>query len=158
MKKILVAMSFAAAVALPGAASAAEIFEGTIYAVPTGGAGANVPDTATTYTCDLVASDVKLGVSNNVVGGIACDEANNLVQVAACHAGGSRDTGVSCSSDADLNTDEIELPSGCADNTGNSTEPSFKAFTLSSAGGVMSEAALSGRCTTDTLGGITWVN
>lgn len=155
MKKTIFAVTFAAAVCVPGLVSAANIFTSEVYAIPLGG---TAPAGSTGYQCALVSENVKLGVSKNVVGGFACDEVNNLVQVAACHSGGSRAQGVACNSDADLNTtDKIELPSGCADTTGNSTVPSFKAFTLSSAGGVMNEAPLAGRCETGTLSGIKWV-
>jgi hypothetical protein len=157
MKKTIFAVTFAAAVCVPGMVSAATLFEGEAYAIPLNG---TVPAgfTGTSATCELVNDNVKLGVSKNVVGGFACDEVNNLVQVASCHSGGSRAVGVACNSDADLNTpNTTELPPGCADTTGNSTQPSFKAFTLSSAGGVMNEAPLSGRCTSSTLSGIKWV-
>lgn len=154
MKKMIIAVAFTMASAVPGMAAAAEIFEGDYYALAL---GQNAPTGFSGAECALVADNVRLGVSANVVGGFACDEANNLVQVAACHSGGSRSSGVLCSSDADLNTAAVDLPPGCTDTTGSSTQPSFRAFTLASSGGVMSEAALSGRCTTTTLSGITWI-
>ncbi len=154
MKKFIFALAVASVAAVPGVASAATIFEGTKYALPIGG---TAPTGFTGAECALVSENVKLGVSENVVGGFACDETNNLVQVAACHSGGSRSTGGACSTDADPTTDGIQLIPGCADETGNSTIPSFNSFSLSSAGGVMNEVPLGARCTSTTLGGITWV-
>ncbi|MBF6617247.1 MAG: hypothetical protein ITG07_11060 [Candidimonas sp.] len=106
--------------------------------------------------CALLADPVTLGVSANVHGAYACDEATNLVQVGACHEGGSRAAGVSCSTDADPSTPDVtELPQGCTDTTGNSTIPSYKAFFISSNGGVMSEFPLGNRCSESTVVGIT---
>lgn len=101
----------------------------------------------TTGTCPLLADDVTVGVSKNVHGAWACDETLNLVQVAACHEGGSREQGAACTDLAlDADPDTIELPAGCSELGGFSTIPDFKAFYASSKGGVMSEYPLGGRC------------
>lgn len=108
--------------------------------------------------CPLLSDTVMLGVSANAVGGYACDEATNLIQVAACHTGGSRQQGVACV-DTDPLTPGDQLPDGCAAVGGNSTIPSFKAFFASSMGGVMAEIALDQRCTEAQLGAVSdWVN
>lgn len=126
-------------------------------------AGVASAATATAFTgneeitkteCALLADPVTLGVSANVHGAYACDEATNLVQVGACHEGGSRSAGVSCASDADPSTVEVELPPGCTNTTGNSTIPDYKAFFISSKGGVMGEFALGARCSETTITGI----
>lgn len=160
MKKLMVAAALLVA-AIPGVASAATIFSGgdEFYAYPLG-KSADVPGTAAgSYECPLLSEQVKLGTSSNTVAGVACNETTNLVQVAVCHSGGSRSTGVLCSSDADPVTAGIQLPAGCADTTGNSSIPSFKAFSLVSSGGTMNENSLDQRCTTSQLtSGITWIN
>lgn len=151
MKKIIFAVALAMGASVTGSAFAATVF----------GESARTDEVTGTSTgeCPLLAETVILGVSSNVIGGWACDEAQNVIQVAACHKGGSRDIGVACSSDGDPSTpDTIELPAGCATTDGNSDIPSFQAFTASSAGGVMSGVKLDQRCTEAQLAGIPWVN
>lgn len=99
--------------------------------------------------CALLSETVTLGVSKSVHGAYACDETLNLVQVAACHEGGSRAQGAAC---VDLDTTDGDatgpLPAGCTavGEPAFSTIPDFKAFYASSQGGVMAEYALGGRC------------
>lgn len=107
----------------------------------------------TTGECTLLAETITLGVSNNVHGAYNCDETLNLVQVAACHEGGSRAQGAACV-DTDLTTAGDQLPAGCTAASGFSTIPDYKAFFTSSQGGVMTEYALGGRCTATTIVGI----
>ena len=127
------------------------------------GLSAGVASAATAFTgntqvdsteCALLAEEVTLGVSASVHGGYFCSEEDNVVEVAACHEGGSRQQGVACSTDADTETVEIELPEGCEDNTGFSTTPDYKAFGTSSRGGVMQEYQLGARCSATTIVGI----
>lgn len=158
MKKLIVAAAFAVAT-MPGMVSAAEIFAGgeTFYAYPLNGT-ATTPNDGT-YECALLADEVKLGTSANTIAGVACNEMTNLVQVAVCHSGGSRTSGVACSTDMDPNTSGQQLPEGCTDTSGNSTTPSFKAFSLVSSGGTMGEVALNARCTETQLGtDVTWID
>ncbi len=103
--------------------------------------------------CALLAEDVTLGVSKNVHGAYNCDETENLVQVAACHEGGSRQVGVACV-DLDPLVVGDQLPPGCAQAGGNSTIPDYKAFFTSSEGGVMQEYQLGARCDAGTIVGI----
>ncbi|WP_153020711.1 hypothetical protein [Pseudomonas sp. BMS12] len=112
--------------------------------------------------CPLLSRDITLGVSSRVHGGFECDEAENLIKVAACHEGGSR-TGVLCQAipvldDTGTATGEVTFAAGCdqtlADAGAQSPIPSYKAFFTSSAGGVMTEQALDGRCSDSTLPGI----
>ncbi|MHB0807684.1 hypothetical protein [Stutzerimonas nitrititolerans] len=108
-----------------------------------------------TGECTLLAENVTLGASANVHGAWACDETENLVQVAACHEGGSRQQGAACVDLAlDDDPDSVELPAGCTAVGGFSTIPDYKAFFTSSKGGVMQEYALGGRCTENTITGI----
>ena len=86
--------------------------------------------------CTLLSENVKLGASANVHGAWACDETKNLVQVAACHEGGSRQQGAACV-DLDPEQDEDQLPPACKQVGGFSTIPDYKAFFTSSQGGVM---------------------
>lgn len=105
--------------------------------------------------CALLSETVTLGVSAGVTGAYNCSEEDNLVEVAACHEGGSRQSGVTCS-DIDPLTDgnQFAVGSGCTDALIGQTapNPSYKAFYTSSQGGVMQEHPLTGRCGTDTLG------
>lgn len=111
----------------------------------------------TNNECALLADNVRLGVSSNVHGAYNCDEASNLVQVAACHEGGSR-SGVTCTAiiDPDNPTAPPTYPAGCtADNVGQqSSVPSYRSFFISSAGGVMTEFPIDGRCDETTIVGI----
>jgi len=106
-----------------------------------------------TGDCTLLAENVTLGASANVHGAWACDETENLVQVAACHEGGSRQQGAACV-DLDPDTPDNQLPAGCSDVGGFSTIPDYKAFFTSSKGGVMQEYPLGGRCSESTITGI----
>jgi hypothetical protein len=151
MKKIVLAVAFAMSAGMSGAVLSATVFGET--------ASTDEVTGGTAGDCPLLQDTVTLGVSANVVGGWACNETTNLIQVAACHKGGSRAQGVACNSDGDPSTPlVVDLPAGCTDVTGNSTIPSFKAFSASSGGGVMSEVVLDQRCTEAQLGGIDWVN
>lgn len=154
INKIIYGFALALAFVFSGSAMAAEVF---------GNDSNQLTVTAgTTGDCPLLAENVTLGVSANVVGGYACDEGNNIIQVGACHKGGSRDE-VSCDSwseddPATPNVDESNPIPGCSstDGVGN---PDFKAFFATSAGGVMQAKALGNRCTEDSLGGLDdWAN
>ena len=135
---LLVAVSFGAAGSVVAAPAA---FQGNQDVAPA--------------DCPLLAETVTLGVSANVHGAFNCDETENLVQVAACHEGGSRAQGAAC---VDLDTtdgdDTGPLPAGCSEIGGFSTIPDYKAFFTSSKGGVMAEYALGGRCGAGTIVGI----
>ncbi|MBU1284681.1 MAG: hypothetical protein KJ989_14555 [Gammaproteobacteria bacterium] len=139
------------------------VLAGTAFAAPTafennqkvtGGVGNN---------CPLLSRDVTLGVSAKVHGAYECDEAANLVKVAACHQGGSR-SGVTCVAIQVLDAagapvaGSFTYPAGCdATSAAAGTQspiPSYKSFFTSSAGGVMIEYPLDGRCAAGTLTGI----
>jgi hypothetical protein len=38
--------------------------------------------------CDLLANDIDIILSANVIGGIQCDEANNFIAISVCHSSG----------------------------------------------------------------------
>ncbi len=106
--------------------------------------------------CALLAESVTLGVSSKVHGGYNCDEALNLVQVGACHEGGSR-AGVTCVAIVDpQDATKVTYPAGCSAATvgEQSSVPSYKSFFTSSAGGVMVEYPMDGRCSDATIVGI----
>lgn len=148
MKKQLIAVLMAAGFSMSaGLASAATAF--TNNATVTGG---------TAGACTLLSEDVTLGVSSKVHGAWACDETLNLVQVAACHEGGSRE-GVTCAArtvTAADGTTSVVYQAGCDATTEGkqSTIPSYGAFFASSAGGVMVQQPMDGRCDDATVVGI----
>lgn len=151
MNKQLIAALMAVGFGLfAGAASAATAFTGNDEV--TGG---------TTGECTLLAEDVTLGVSSKVHGAWACDETLNLVQVAACHEGGSR-SGVTCAATPVLDEngavvpDQFTYQAGCSAETvgQQSSIPSYGAFFTSSAGGVMVQQPMDGRCDDTTVVGI----
>ena len=125
---------------------------GAVVAAPAAFQGNNDVDST---ECTLLAETVTLGVSANVHGAFNCDETENLVQVGACHEGGSRSQGAACV-DLDPNDGDPNgpLPAGCDGIGGFSTIPDYKAFFTSSEGGVMSEYPLGGRCGAGTIVGI----
>lgn len=139
MKKFLTSMTFVAGLLASSAAFSQTAFVGN--------------EEVTDEDCALLAETVTLGVSANVHGAYLCDEAENLVQVGACHEGGSRSRGAAC---VDLDVDEPgnQLPEGCTEVGGFSTIPNYIGFVASSEGGVMQEYALGGRCSGDTLSGL----
>lgn len=145
MKKQLIAVLMAAGFSMSaGLASAATPFTGNT--------------TVATTACTLLAEDVTLGVSSKVHGAWACDETLNLVQVAACHEGGSR-AGVTCAArtvTAEDGTTSVVYQAGCSAETEGqqSSIPSYGAFFASSAGGVMVQQPMDGRCDNTTVVGI----
>lgn len=144
MKKYLIAATIIAGFNISGVASAqtAIAFQGNHLV--TSGVGKE---------CALLMEDVTLGVSANVHGAFLCDEAENLVQVGACHEGGSRGRGAACT-DQNNQMEGDQLPEGCTVASGFSTIPSYIGFMASSAGGVLQEHALGGRCSGSTLTGL----
>jgi hypothetical protein len=134
---------------------------GVAFAAPTTFTGNETVTGGVGNDCALLARDITLGVSAKVTGAYECDEATNMVKVAACHAGGSR-SGVTCAEipvfdDTGTQTG-VTYAAGCdATSAAAGTQspiPSYKAFFTSSAGGVMSEQPLDGRCGDSTLTGI----
>lgn len=133
------------------------LFASAASAAPTAFTGNERITGGTGGDCSLLAEAVTLGVSSKVHGAYNCDEALNLVQVAACHEGGSR-AGVTCVAitDPEDPTADPTYPAGCtADNVGEQSPiPSYKSFFTSSAGGVMVEYPMDGRCSESTIVGI----
>lgn len=145
-KQILAALAAAGLVLSSSFALGAQAVSGNVTV-------GNAASTADNTDCELLSEIVTLGVSTKVHGAYFCDEATNLVQVAACHEGGSR-KGVSCT-DTDTVTAGDQLPAGCTVADGStSATPSYKSFFASSAGGVMAEIPLDGRCSATTIVGI----
>lgn len=136
MKKILttsaIVMGFAMASAQVQAAP-----EGFYSKAEAGPTGSTYTTGVTTMDCDMLSEVVKLTVSANVAGAMNCAPINNVIEVAACHRGGTRDY-ISCAT-WDSSTNAI---AGCANTTGEGTEISFSAFFATSAGGVMQTKSL----------------
>lgn len=131
------------------------LFASAASAAPTAFTG-NKEVTTGAGGCALLAEKVTLGVSSKVHGAFNCDEAANLVQVGACHEGGSR-AGVTCVAITDPeDATKVTYPAGCtADTVGEqSSVPSYKSFFTSSAGGVMVEYPMDGRCSDTTIVGV----
>lgn len=150
MKKQLIAVLLAAGFSMSaGLASAATAFQ--------------TNSEVTTTACTLLAENVTLGVSSKVHGAWACDETLNLVQVAACHEGDSR-SGVTCTATPALDEngaiipDQFTYQAGCnaelAAAGAQSPIPSYGAFFASSAGGVMVQQPLDGRCSATSIVGV----
>lgn len=59
------------------------------------------PNDVTMVNCTLLANDIQLVLSNNVVGGVACNTATAVVALSACHT-----TGQTASRSAVVTTDE----------------------------------------------------
>ncbi len=99
-----------------------------------------------TTACSLLSEDVVLNLSAGVKGSYACNTANNVVAVAACHPNG-RKQGVSVDCDpvaraADAPGGEYTPPQGCAlktnptsDNDGTMIVSGGVTYTASSRGG-----------------------
>ncbi|MEN8168666.1 MAG: hypothetical protein ABFS08_00405 [Pseudomonadota bacterium] len=106
-------------------------------------------------TCALLNETVKIGVSANVNGAFECDETNGIINVAACHEGGTR-APIKCAYTVDANGDTTTTwnAAGCDTVGGDSTDPDYTAFTASSRGGVMLGIALGDRCTSSSLTGL----
>ena len=152
MKKFYVASALVMGLSVSGIASAVPntFTSNEVVAVTAAG------ETQAAGECALLSAEVTLGASANVIGAWQCNETSGVIIVAACHTGGSRATGVACSSDADLSTPAWDAPNaGCTTNSGNSTIPSFKAFYAGSGGGSMGEASMDTRCTSANITGLT---
>lgn len=76
MKKFSLFAVAAFSVAASGAAVAA-------YPQLTGG-----PNDVTMVDCSLLANDIQLVLSNNVVGGVQCNTTDNFVAISLCHTSG----------------------------------------------------------------------
>lgn len=59
------------------------------------------PNDVTMVNCTLLANDIQLVLSNNVVGGVACNTATAVVALSACHT-----TGQTASRSAVVTTDD----------------------------------------------------
>lgn len=153
MNKIYKASTLLVGLAVSGLALAEVNTFATSDVVETTAAGA----TQAAGECALLRESVTLGASANVTGAWECDETTGVVKVAACHSGGSRDTGVDCTADADGSAANgwTAPNAGCTTNSGTSTIPSYKAFAATSTGGSMSEQSMTDRCNPANIKAIT---
>lgn len=95
--------------------------------------------------CALLADQVTMNFSKNVWAAYACDEATSVIQVAACHQGGSRvPKEVQCTQDP---TDATKfLPAGCKDASSKVTISDYSGFLAGSNGGSVAQEVLGGAC------------
>lgn len=106
----------------------------------------------TAGTCPLLAEDVTLNASANVVAAWSCDEANTIIRTAACHRGGAR-VPLLCAL-TDPQDPQSWNVAGCTTAGEPSGEPDYRAYGASSRGGVIAQYALGGRCEDGTLTGL----
>ena len=110
----------------------------------------------TTADCPLLGEQVILNLSSNVNGAYACDEANSLISVAACHRAGSRNPlTVTCAitSAAGVTPVTWNDPS-CADATDTFEIADYRGYSANSQGGRVAPSALGGQCTEGTINGL----
>jgi hypothetical protein len=159
MKKIIYAVAIVMGAGLSSVASAAT--------TPTVFASGNYTVTTDDADCPMLTDQVVIGVSSKVHGGYSCNETSAVIKVAACHEGGSRNTGVACAW-VDLNdpvtpldaTDDTLNSAGCTaqmvTDGDNSTIPNYNSFSLTSNGGSITAIELEGRCDDASLTAITF--
>lgn len=136
MKKNVLAFVAAIGLSATFAASAAN------QAANTGFQGQGV---VSSTECALLADQVTMNFSKNVWAAYACDEATSVIQVAACHQGGSRvPKEVPCTVDPNDNTKF--LPAGCANATSKVTISDYSGFVAGSNGGSVGQDVLGGAC------------
>lgn len=100
--------------------------------------------------CKLLADQVTMNFSKNVWAAYACDEATSVIQVAACHQGGSRvPKEVACTVDPNDNTKF--LPAGCKDANSKITISDYSGFLAGSNGGSVAQEVLGGACSSSTV-------
>lgn len=104
-------------------------------------------------TCPLLESDTNLKTSSGVYAAFQCIEDISSILAAACAEAGSRSAPALCSSyddDNDPGTEPIVIGDGCTldmvDGVQTASNPSYKGFGITSAGGGMIELSLGGRC------------
>ncbi|MFO7593023.1 MAG: hypothetical protein R6X15_03125 [Pseudomonadota bacterium] len=146
MKKLIIAVLSGAAMTLSMTAQAAPA-EITV-------------DPITTTDCELLASGVKVNLSANVSGAYECDLETNAIQIATCHAAGSRSArDVTCRVvGQDAEGADVYNHADC---TGVADETitdviGFRAYVAASSGGGVAEAALDGACNAGNLQNLTF--
>lgn len=75
------------------------------------------PNNVTMVDCGLLANDIQLVLSNNVVGGVACNTTTAIVALSACHT-----TGQTASRSAVVTTDETGAVTCTVSDTENCVE------------------------------------
>jgi len=111
----------------------------------------------TNTECAVLGDTVKLNLSKNVVGSYECSEANNSINVGACHTSGSRTASITCAvvgqTAATPPVDQYNDP-GCNSNNVGQTitlqAPRYQGFRASTTGGSVGAQLLSANCTATT--------
>ncbi|WP_125919676.1 hypothetical protein [Stutzerimonas stutzeri] len=100
--------------------------------------------------CALLADQVTMNFSKNVWAAYACDEATSVIQVAACHQGGSRvPKEVTCT--ADPKDPAKFVPSTCKEVGEKVTISDYSGFIAGSNGGSVGQDVLGGACSDSTV-------
>lgn len=106
--------------------------------------------------CAVLGESVRLNLSRGVNGAYECSEANNAINVGACHEAGSRTDQLAC---AQVGVDPVTnnpVYNDAACNAGNAgttitlAAPRYRGFRAATTGGSVGAQQLSGNCTTTT--------
>lgn len=127
------------------------IFAGNVLAEGTAlGVGGGV---VTETDCVLLSSQVRINLSANVSGGYQCDEIDQDIRIATCHAAGSRQAGSEQCQQVGTETDGSPIfnDASCGSAADTFEIADFRGFVASSTGGSVSAQALGGACGTDTV-------
>lgn len=111
------------------------------------------PNDVTMVDCSLLANDIELVLSNNVVGGVACNTTTNVVALSLCHTSGqtASRSAVVTTDDAGLVTCIVGTPAGetCVETVEGSSFP-----TASTAQGTVSNQFPGQDCTATNAVGV----
>lgn len=137
MKKNIFAVAFLVGMGVAAGAGAADVGQST---------GFQSSSKVTQANCKLLASDVTLNLSSKVWGSYKCDETTSVIQVSACHEGGSRaSTTVPCA-ESPAGSGNY-LPAGCTATTPTIAIADYSGFVAGSNGGSVAQGVLGGNCT-----------
>lgn len=83
------------------------------------------PNDVTMVNCGLLANDIQLVLSNNVVGGVACNAATAIVALSACHTTGqtASRSAVVTTNDAGTVTCTVTATENCVETVTGSSFP-----------------------------------
>ncbi|WP_341303783.1 hypothetical protein [Pseudomonas sp. TMP25] len=110
----------------------------------------------TVADCAVLGESVRLNLSRGVAGAYECSEANNSINVGACHEAGSRTDQLAC---AQVGIDPATLdplyndPACNATNAGTTitlAAPRYRGFRAATTGGSVGAQQLTGNCTATT--------
>ncbi|MBK3845173.1 hypothetical protein [Stutzerimonas xanthomarina] len=133
------------------------ILSSSAFAAPTAIQSGSAIASTGTGSCAVLGDSVKLNLSKGVNGAYDCSEANNAINVGACHTAGSRGTTLTCAQvgmSSGTNPVAVYNNPGCtAANVGQDitvTTPSYRGFRASTTGGSVGAQSLSANCSAST--------